>query len=311
MRQIFLFAGVVFALAFGGAVAQQQTGSVVPTLHVTSFCPTGCDSTSTTFVVPYGVSGLQATYCGSGGAGGGGFAGNANAAAGGGGGGSCYVGWPIAAASGITLTLNYTAGPTGAIIGASGKSGTASWITWTQGAFSFSTPYALGGGPGLLGATAIGGNGGNAGASINNNTGSPVGSMASFGLGGTGGTAAGGGTPTAVISPLVSGSYASGIPGAGGGAGGGAYAGGSSRIFYQTTASGTVSGGPAGNTNTCGGGGAGGGSLLALGGGGGTFGTSSGNGSNAAGNAAGGGGGACNGAGGNGGDGIIVIQWYQ
>lgn len=311
MRRLWL--GFALVLAFLGVnfASAQLPPSSGPSLHVMSFCPSGCDSTATTFVVPPGVSGLNATFCGSGGPGGGGYAGTANSGAGGGASGSCYVGWPIAAQSGVTLTLNYAAGPTGAAIGATGKSGTASYITWTQGAFAFSTPQAFGGSAGILGGVAVGGNGGNVLATVNNDASNPTGSAASIGTGGTGGTSASGATPAALGTPLVSGPFAAGIPGAGGGAAAGAYAGGNTRIFYQTTAGGTVSGGPAGNTNTCGGGGAAGSSLFALGGAGGTYGTNSGNGANAAGNAAGGGGAACNGAGGNGGDEIIVLAWYQ
>ena len=307
MRRIGL--GLAVILAFIGinfASAQLPPGPV-PILHVMSFCPTGCDSAATTWTVPAGSSNVTATYCGTGGAGGGGYAGTANAGGGGGAGGTCWVNWPITAKPGTVVTLTYAAGPTGAVASAQGLSGTASLLSWTQGAYAYSTPPAYSGGGGLVGGVAIGGNGGANNASQNGVAGVATSQGDAFGntAGGTGGTGASGAAGGSVS--LTGGFFMAGSPGGGGGAAAGAYAGGGARAYQLTTANG-IAGGAAGNANTCGGGGAGGGSILAAGGIGGTYG---GAGANGAGNAGGGGGAPCNGAGGNGGDGIIILTWVQ
>ena len=156
-----LWLGFALVLAFLGvnfASAQLPPGPV-PTLHVMSFCSTGCDSTATTWTVPGGTSQIWATYCGSGAAGGGGFS---TSTGGGGGGGAavCIKSYPLETPPGTVITHIVNAGPTAPGANSNGLNGVSEFLTWTAGAYSFTSPAAFPGSYGSVGTSTNGGAGG-------------------------------------------------------------------------------------------------------------------------------------------------------
>ena len=296
----FLFIGLVAALN-----AQQfNGGGVVKSTHTTSFCAAGCDSTGTTWTVPYGAEQITALYCGSGAAGAGGYNSTTGGGGGGGGGAMCVMNWPIAAAPGTVITFTVGTGPTGGAINTQGTNGASETLSWTSGAWSYTSPAAFGGqGNATIATSTTGGTGGASGAVVNGGT-TVSGLTFSVPAGGAGAT--GNGTASGQVTESPSSIWAMG---GGGGGGGGATNGngGSSRLVGLIDgASGFVLGGA--GTTTCGGGGAGGNSWLTLGG---TGGTVTGNAGNPGGTASGGGGGPCNGTGGAGGQQFVAFTWVQ
>lgn len=287
----------IFALA-GSALAQTPSmtpnSAAAPTRHITTICASGCDATSTSYVVKGTVT---ASYCGGGGTGGGGAAAGNQGGGGGGGPGITIADEPIYAQPGTTLTLNSAAaGASGPAAGTQGTNGVAQYWTWTQGAWTFQSDIAWGGQGGAVGTATNGGAGGapycaiTGGLAQNCNAGTSS-SGGTPGVTGTGAGAAGG----TVVGTL--GTYRYGAPGSAGG--GPSSAGGLTRLANAlNSTTGAVNGGAASTLN--GGGGAGGSAYLPgmLGGSGGSGAPGAGN---AGGTCSGGGGGSSNGAGGGGG----------
>lgn len=277
--------------------AQQANPPAPQITQSQSFCPSGCDSTATSFTVPSSVYIVYASYC-SGGGGGSGGGTVANVGGGGGGGaGICYKRVPLYVAPGTILALNYTASPAGPAAATGGLSGFHTNISLTSGTLKFVPPTAWPGGGGLT-ATATGGNGGQSGCANDNNLSCGTGVAQGGIAGGAGGATTGSnGLATAAGGDQYL------ILGTSGGGGGGTSTGGGSRCLSGTVP--TISGG-AGNA-TDGGGGAGG--CSGMGGIGGTGGTQNSANCTAGTFAAGGGGGGFNEPGCKGGDPIVVIEW--
>lgn len=311
MKSAHFLALAILALALPSAVLAQSTPGGGFQITKT-FCASGCDSSATSFVIPGGASDIHADLLGPGGSGGGGFSGTSGGAGGGGAGGIFIQ--DRALSTGPGDTLNFTglvAAPTGGAIGSVGAGGTGVSISWTHGAFTFTTPTAFSGCPGGVGVTTAGGPGGAEPCTTNNasapagGTGPAYNSLAAAAAGAPGAGANGSAQSGVGFSPFIF--------GASGGAGGGnaTGTGGVSRLFALNGSTGNIPGGAATNTNLCGGGGAGGSSWGSLGGAGGSGGSSVGAGANSGGPGAGGGGGSCNAAGGNGGEGMITLRWTQ
>lgn len=294
----------LLAIAWVGQAPAAPLSGGYPSVQVQSFCASGCNSTATTFTLPFGAHDLRATYCGGGGSGAGGY----NAATGGGGGGgsgvSCAKDYAIAAPPGTVFSL--TIGSAGAAVaaGAQGLNGTKTFFTWTVGALSYSAPPSFGGGGGIVGTAPNSGSGGSCRNAVDGGAGNTavlswVAGACAGNSGGVSGSATNANTVTAFGALFWGGS--------GGAAGGGATAGngGGTMLLLPNGSNAGILGGT--GSGTCGAGGAGGSSIFGLGGAGGNAGGSAG--SAGGGFGAGGGGGACQLGGGAGTAGMVSFSW--
>jgi hypothetical protein len=175
-------------------------------------------SSSSTFVVPNGVTTLYATGCGPGG-GGGGYSNSGttvNAGGGGGGGGAAVIKDALTVSSATTLAINIGAPGAGGTA-ASGSNGSTTSIVTSGFTTLLSLPGGLGGAPGGSGGSAAGGAAGGTGG-LAGEAGHTIGGVSGVG-GAGGGCLLGAGAPPAVgqVTPLTPGQFG------GGGAGSATY----------------------------------------------------------------------------------------
>lgn len=200
--------------------------------------------TTTTWIVPNGVTVIYVDGCGPGGAGGGGQSSASTAGGGGGGAGQCIAGVPFNVVPGTSIAVTVPAAPTGGLAGAAGGAAVNTTIATLHGG----TVTLYGGNPGSFGTAGTGGASGGGGG--NGVTGAGCGAASSAGgIAGVNGSAVnsswgfvwcgasgGGGGATAGASaaggrPVAGGSNVFGTNGALAGSGNGSGGGGGTGIF--------------------------------------------------------------------------------